>query len=146
MTRIRSLTRPVTSIAAAAAIFLASLGATATPAAADRDVARFIAGAVVLGIIAHGLSNRGPSHPGHRSQYYHHQPANVLPHHCRVQIREHGRHRPAYSARCLRQTGLRQMPQQCRFSVQTRHGWQRFFGERCIVRAGYRTERGGYRY
>lgn len=145
MTRLRSLARPITSMIAAGAIFLASLGASATPAAADRDIGRFIAGAIALGIIAHGLSNSGPSH---RTQTYHyqHRPSNILPGYCRVQVRQHGHPRAAYDPQCLRHAGLHRLPRNCQFSVHTRHGWQHYMGERCLVQAGYRVERGGHRW
>lgn len=73
-----------------------------------------------------------PFNYGHNNRY------NVLPSHCEVAYRDNGQRRNGYWGSCLRNSGLRGLPQQCRLNTR---GGDDIYNRRCMVNAGYTRER-----
>ncbi len=146
--------RTLTGTLAAGAIALAGLTATAAPAnASDRDLARLLAGAVILGIIAHGVNEDRKSRQAHaqppktQRPPQHSRPHRVqLPQACAVTTRtRHGAQQTFYTVDCLRRNRVevRALPRHCVTDIRTRrHGpTVAAFSGACLRDAGYRTAR-----
>ena len=97
---------------------LTSLGATATPAQANDDLAKFLFGALAIGIIAHGINEANANSTAHQPQVAHPQPqrphrpvitpnrAVHIPASCERQVQIENRVRNAYGAPCLRRNNV----------------------------------------
>lgn len=139
-----------TATLAAAAIALTGL--TAQPAAAqDRDLARFLAGAALVAIIATAASrNRTEAEaPRYDRLYGQHQRGNawgrraaVLPASCSIQVRNRGRNELLYNPRCLERAGIHRLPRQCERELRTNRGSRTVLSGACLQQAGYRVEAG----
>ncbi len=142
---------------------LAVSGFSAAPARADDDVAKFIAGAVVLGLIgaavndarkdrkrdqhsySHSSRNnthtRKNTHNGHRARPL---PSSVarydLPARCAKVVPQYSRSRTVVSQNCLsRSYGyVNSLPSQCRLSVRDGHHHRTAYKTRCLQKHGYR--------
>jgi len=148
-----TILRTLTTSLAAGAIALAGLTATAAPAhASDRDLARLLAGAVILGIIAHGVREDRKSREAHAQPPKHAQPPHhgrphrvQLPQACATTVRVRGSgNQTYYPVQCLRRNGVevRALPRQCVADIRThhRHGETiTAFSGACLRDAGYRT-------
>ncbi len=95
-------------------IGLGAIGATATPAQANDDLAKFVFGAIALGIIAKGISdaNANTHAPAQVTQQRPHRPV-VTPQHgvripanCERQVQINNRNRNVYGAPCLRRNNV----------------------------------------
>ena len=131
------LSRRLTVFAAAAAVALAGLGAGTQPARADaEDILRFLAGAIVIGVIVNAIDdNQTP-------QYY---GRSILPDSCLETIRVNGRNIQSYNARCLNRAGYDNLPWNCRYEFRVGGGHTRTgFVAECLYDAGYRRQGGGY--
>lgn len=150
-----------------AAVAIALTGLTATPAAAqDRDLARFLAGAALVAIIATAASrNRAEAEaPRHDRRYdnrYDHRYDNrndrrygqpprghawgrnaVLPASCSIEVRNRGRNELLYNPRCLERAGIHRLPRQCERELRTNRGSRTVLSGACLQQAGYRVEAG----
>ncbi len=141
------LFRRLAGLSAAAAVGLAGITAGASPARADEDLTRFLAGAAgLVAIYAILDSNRraqpAPPQRGRGWQQQQHRPSAVLPARCAVEVRTRGQGRQVfYGERCLRQAGIntRRLPNRCEVTLRARQGQRSAFSEACLVRAGYRV-------
>lgn len=125
-----------TGILAGAAMALAGISASVTPAkASDDELIRLLLGAAAVAIIVHSFTDR----PQQSQRRY---TGRVLPDHCRETLRVRHRHIDVYNARCLRDAGMRRLPAQCMETVRTNRGERRIYRERCLFAAGYRAESG----
>ena len=131
-------------------IGLTSFGATATPAQANDDVAKFIFGAIALGIIANGInqSNAGNNTATvttttrqHRPQVNQHQNRGVrIPARCERQVRINNRNHNVFGAPCLRRNDvpLRRISACARSgSIQGRN--LTYYPKACLRRNGHRV-------
>jgi hypothetical protein len=151
----------LTATLAAAAIALTGL--TATPAVAqDRDLARFLAGAALVAIIATAASrNRAEAEAprydrrygdnrrfGNDRRYGQHQRGHawgrpaVLPAACSIQVRNRGRNELLYNPRCLERAGIHRLPRQCERELRTNRGSRTVLSGACLQQAGFRVEAG----
>lgn len=144
--------RPFVSLVAAVAMAAAGIGGTATPARADDELARLLAGAAGI-VILYALLDQGrrdrpvasPPAPGCRGNCPprygkpHHPP---LPARCAIQItdRQHGRN-VYYGRQCLRQSGfaVRHLPQRCEAQLRARNVTRVLYRADCLAHAGFRT-------
>jgi hypothetical protein len=138
-----------TGLLAAAAIALTGL--SAQPAAAqDRDLARFLAGAALVAIIATAASrNRAEAEaPRYGQRYGQHQRGHawgrraVLPASCSIQVRNRGRNELLYNQRCLERAGFHRLPRQCERELRTNRGSRTVLSGACLQQAGFRVEAG----
>lgn len=149
-----------TVAAAAAAIGLMTAAAAVPARASDgQDLARALAAIAVIGIIAKSLDDKkdqgrpapvqgrpghgGPGwgHPGHGGHPGHR--AAVLPAACAIEIDGPGRRSTTvYSARCLQDRVRARLPGQCQQQIRQRGRTATVYGERCLIDAGFRPERG----
>lgn len=150
--------RPFVSLVAAVAMTAAGIGASATPARADDELARLLAGAAGI-VILYALLDQGrrdrsvASPPGPGCKGSHCRPPNVhpvhpaLPAHCALQItdRQHGRN-VYYGRRCLRQAGVPiwTLPQRCEAQLRARNVTRVLYRADCLARAGFRTHPGRF--
>ncbi len=151
-----TILRKTTALLPAIALALAGIAAPAPlRASSGDDLARFLAGAAVIAIIAKGLHDREkrkaqaaepPRHDrgrGHGRGHGHAQP-QTLPQHCAVQYRiRGGGSQTFYLADCMARSGvrLRQLPQHCSHELRTRQGRQTAYQGACLRQAGYRSAR-----
>ncbi len=126
----RSLFSRLAALVAAAAVTLAGLAGSATPARASDDaLLKFLLGATAIAIIVHSASSARAQPPARG-----HAPPRGLPSHCRETLSIHGRHVTVYNARCLKRTGLRNLPEHCHETVRTNHGLRSVYRARCLER------------
>ncbi|MBT8153516.1 hypothetical protein KMP13_06320 [Epibacterium ulvae] len=137
-------------------------GFSAAPARADGDVAKFIAGAVVLGLIGAAVNDARKDR--NRGQYSYSQgsrsnthtrhdkhnnrvrplPSSVarydLPAHCAKVVSQNNRNRTVVSQRCLsRNYGyVNSLPGQCRLSIRDGYKQRTAYRTRCLQKHGYR--------
>jgi len=148
-----------TFIASVLSIALAATSVTATPARADEDVAKIIAGLALLGIIA-GVSKkdrrhdpapvmrRSPRHDpapvaggGHRYKDVsrdRRRAAKIAPRQCLRNQWTHRGERSVYSARCLQRSVRATLPQNCLREARRTNGPRYFYTKRCLKGHGWR--------
>jgi hypothetical protein len=136
--------RTITSAVAAAALAVSGLAASATPARANDDLVRLLAGATAIVIIAHALRDRDDRRTHRHVQRYQPLPPVALPRHCAIEIRsrDHGR-RTYFGADCLRDAGIRtwRLPDRCEATLRTNRGSRTVYDADCLRRAGYTIDR-----
>lgn len=131
--------------AAVLSMSLAISTLSTTPARADEDVAKVLAGLVALGIIAKVIDDRND-----RKVTRHAKPAPVVvqpkpvrkvaPNRCLRNQWTHRGNRQVYSAHCMRRHTDVRLPRDCRREVRTRDGENfRFFTPRCLRQHGWRA-------
>lgn len=159
MTPLGTAARPLTSLLAAGAVALAGAFAPATPAHADDDLIKFLAGAAAVGLIVKSLddSSKRRAKPGRqhysdrhhfddrhhyrdrnrdRSRYHRHHGVRV-PIHCALPTRGHRASDTYYSRRCLLRAGMaRHLPASCTQNVRSNHGYITVYSGRCMARSG----------
>lgn len=133
------------------ALGVAGAGLAPTPARADPDLARFLAGAAGVAIL-YGLlqqsrreqAQAAPAQPswgrppqGQRPAL--HRPV-ALPARCAVDVGGRGRAHRLYGAQCLARAGiaLNRLPQRCAVDIRGRQGSRTAYSGACLDRAGYR--------
>lgn len=141
-----------TFIAAILAAAMAITGMTSNPAhAGNDDVAKWIAGAVALGLIGAAIAeakdkddrivsrNRGHGF-GHGRHAYQHDRRFLLPKHCRVRIRTGHDDIRGYGRRCLlnNYAHFNTLPHQCAVRAHGNHG-RVVYRRGCLKRHGYRA-------
>ncbi len=154
MTRLASSSRNLHRkfIAAVIATAMAITGFSAAPARADSDdIAKFIAGAAILGIIGAAINDskkdrRRPPHveplPGPKPL-----PPRVrrydLPAQCLTSIRVRGKDRNLLGMRCLRRNYdyVRELPNRCYAEFDNRNQSRRGYRPGCLRKHGYRLVR-----
>ncbi len=139
------LRQRVTTLTAACAVIITTLGFSSAPAQASSDKAlKLLLGATAVAIIAHGASRSHAApptrhyHKPHATppKYYRHAPRNArrLPHQCSTRYVYRGQRHAGYLGSCLRQFGVRNIPQTCHVR---RQGGQ-IYSASCLSRHGYR--------
>ena len=129
-------------------IGLTSFGATATPAQANEDLAKFIFGAIALGVIANAVNqaNAGNNHAPAATQARPHRPVVTpqrgvrIPARCERQVRINNRNRNVFGAPCLRRNDvpLRRISACARSgSIQGRN--LTYYPKACLRRNGHRV-------
>jgi hypothetical protein len=128
------------AIAIAATVGFTSLGITATPAQANDDLARFIFGAIALGIIAQGINE---AHSGNNTPVVTPPRPNppralTIPARCERHVTINNRAREIYLERCLRRNGipLRRISS-CARQGEFRGQIATYYRKRCLRRAGH---------
>ncbi|NIZ15213.1 hypothetical protein [Phaeobacter sp. HF9A] len=150
----RSTHRKFIAFVLAAAV--AVTGMSAAPARADNgDVAKFIAGAALLGIIGAAI-NDSRHRDDHADHHGHggHQPVPPrplpprvrkydLPVQCIKTVRAWGRDHQIAGMRCLKQNyrHVNSLPQNCYVKVENRHQKRHGYGVQCLANKGYRFTR-----
>lgn len=145
-----------TILASVVSLALAATSVSTTPARADEDVLKVIAGLVVLGTIANAVKHRNERKAARVSRN-HQQPVYQDPHHHR-QHKVHRQHRRAkaapqrclrdqwthrgerqvYGARCMQKHARAQLPQNCLRQARTNSGPRYFYTKRCLRNHGWR--------
>ena len=143
-----------TFFASVLSIALAATSVTATPARADEDVAKVIAGLALLGIIAHSSNKDRRHEPAPVARHNNRQGGFAAPHVQRIKPRRaakvapgkcltrqwtHRGERSVYAARCMQRTVRAQLPQDCLRQARTNSGPRFFYTQRCLSRHGWRT-------
>lgn len=131
-------------------IGLTAIGSSAQPAQANDDVAKFIIGAIALGVIANGINqaNAGNNHATVTTTTRTHQPrANRqqhrgvrIPARCERQVRINHRNRNVYRQACLRRNDvpLRRISACARSgSINGRN--MTYYPKACLRRNGHRV-------
>ena len=128
------------AIALAATVGFTSLGITATPARANDDLAKFIFGAIALGIIAQGINE---AHSNNNTPVVTPPRPNppravTIPARCERQVTINNRNRNIYRERCLRRNGvpLRRISS-CARQGEIRGRIVTYYRKRCLRRAGH---------
>lgn len=147
-----------TFIASILSIALAATSVTATPARADEDVAKVIAGLALLGIIASASKKDRRHDPAPVARRGHKDPAPVIrrsprhkdvsrdrrravkiaPRQCLRNQWTHRGERNVYSARCLQQSVRANLPQSCLREARGTKGPRYFYTQRCLKGHGWR--------
>jgi len=125
-------------VAAIAASAMLATG-LAAPAHADNDrLMKFLAGAVVLGIIANEIDKKdgGRVRPG--------QPARVVPSRCAIPLRTGQGLQTYYSKQCTDQVRGLKLPKACLQTINTTRGASRLYNGTCLAERGFRDEGGWY--
>lgn len=147
-----------TFIASVLSIALAATSFTVTPARADEDVAKIIAGLALLGIIAHSAKKdrRRETAPVTRRGYRHghghvgtsprrigkvapRRHVKVAPRDCQRAQWTHRGERIVYGARCLQRNVKARLPQDCLRQARTNSGPRFFYTQRCLRKSGWRA-------
>lgn len=123
-------------IASTLAATLAITSISVTPARANDDVLKFIAGAAAIYIIGTAIANsqNQPSvRPSTRA------PANVLPDRCKVRVWHNGKNRNFYRKNCTQNNVRRpgRLPQACLTTVHLPRGWRQAYRAGCLRRNGW---------
>ncbi|ABF65383.1 hypothetical protein TM1040_2651 [Ruegeria sp. TM1040] len=154
MTRLASSTRNLHRkfIAAVIATALVITGFSAAPARADSDdIAKFIAGAAILGIIGAAINDHKKDR--HRPPHVDPTPAPKplpprvrrydLPAQCLTSIRVHGKERNLLGMHCLRRnyTHVNTLPNRCYREFDNRTQSRRGYRPACLRQYGYRLVR-----
>ncbi|MFT4619128.1 MAG: hypothetical protein ACI9KS_001074 [Sulfitobacter sp.] len=132
-------------------IGLTSFGASATPAQANDDIAKFIFGAIVLGVIANGINQANAGDDSapvttttttqHRPRVIRQQNRGVrIPARCERQVRINNRNRNVFVERCLRRNDvpLRRIST-CARSGSIRGRNMTYYPKACLRRNGHRV-------
>ena len=131
--------KTLTAAALSATIGLTSLGVTATPAQANEDLAKFLFGAIAIGIIAHGI-NEANSNPAPVTAPRPHRPNRTvtIPSQCERRVSINNRNRNIYRERCLRRNGvpLRRIAS-CARQGEINGRVATYYRKRCLRRAGH---------
>lgn len=147
------LARIFTSTVAAAALALSGLAAAATPARADDDLVKFLAGATALVIIGTALSNSSDRRV-YRSDRrnprgdYRGRPI-VLPRHCAIEIDARNRARQVYyQEHCLNQAGIQiwRLPRHCEATLRAHRRRETIYPAECLRREGFHVSENGRRW
>lgn len=132
MSYTRYIYQYVLHLGAAAALAVAALTTSATPARASDDALfKFLLGATAVAIIVSAASQ-----PQAKSKQPRRDP-RALPAHCRETLSIRGRHVTAYNAACLRDAGVRNLPQHCVETLRTNRGHRQLYRARCLEQAGF---------
>lgn len=131
--------RRFTAVVAAAALALAGLAATSSPARASNhdDIIRFLLGAAAVAVILRAVEGQG-------SGYY--IDRWTLPDACLETMRVRGRTADVYHRGCLNRAGYTSLPGHCQVSLNTDRGRRIGYEAHCLYDAGYRGEWGGGHY
>ena len=117
--------------------------ATALPARAEKDdLAKALLGILVLGAIAHELSDndRPAPPPDHRKNPR--PEVRRLPSVCAIQIDGDRRGGTVYTESCLRDEGIRgPLPRHCGHEARIYGRWDTIFGLKCLREAGFDQHR-----
>jgi len=126
--------KTLSAAALSLAVAVSSLSATATPArAGNNDLAKFLFGAVALGIIAKGIADANDN--GNRSTVTVNR-NNPRPHYNNQNNRRDDRHQN-------NRPRVQRVPDQCATQARLRHGGRvaTVYGRPCLRRNGIRTAR-----
>lgn len=143
-------------IAAILAFSVAIAGFSAAPARADEDVAKFLAGLAVLGIIGAAINDakddakRTPPRrhdvilPDGPRPKPHHVRKYDLPGGCLTSLRVNGQNHRFLAQRCLKNNYryTRQLPQRCHSFFDNGHQRRQGYRPKCLRRHGYRLTAG----
>lgn len=124
---------------------LAFSAMSTAPARADDDVAKVLAGLVVLGILSQVLKDDDDRvvtrNPRRADVYKPRKPRHVkvAPRRCLREQWTHRGMRNVYGARCMKRHAQYALPRDCRRVVETRNGVRKFYAPRCLRRNGWRA-------
>lgn len=136
--RFRLSSRRLTLFVGAAAIALAGLAAATRPAKADaEDLLRFLAGAIIVGVIVNAIDDR------HTPRYIDRW---VLPNSCLESIRVNHRNIQVYNSRCLSRGGYNNLPNHCQRSFQVNGHRRNGYVAECLWESGYQRENGYFNH
>ena len=146
------MTRTLTASVLALSLALTSL--SATPALADRnkDINRFIAGAITLMIVSKALENnrrsgsvtsRNPGYPIYKPGKNHRRASKSLPYECYFNLRTERGNRGVFGKTCLREflPKARRLPRVCEDTVRIRYGRRAdIYDAKCLRKLGWIVE------
>ena len=135
--------RSLTAIFLALTMIITSISASATPARADEDVAKVLAGLALLGIIAAAVDDRNDRKAARNAQR-HVTPKKikrraVAPNRCLRDQWTHRGWRQVYGAGCMRHHAQIAPPRQCLREARSNSGPRRFYTPRCLQKHGWRA-------
>lgn len=135
-------------IATVLATSLALSPATVTPAAADNDdVAKFLLGALAVGVVVHAIKKDRERDAARAAAAAAAAEARAaayrLPARCKFQAHTNHGPRDVLGTRCLRREGvnINNLPTNCAFVINSQRGLRTVFGEYCLRQAGYTLAR-----
>ena len=135
--------RSLAAITLALSMIITSISVSATPARADEDVARVLAGLALLGIIAKVVDDRN-DRKATRNAQRHVTPKKakrraVAPSRCLRDQWTHRGWRQVYGAGCMRHHAQVAPPRQCLREARSNTGPRRFYTPRCLQKHGWRA-------
>jgi hypothetical protein len=153
MPAIRNMHRKFIAVVLAASVTIT--GFFAAPARADEDVAKFIAGMVVLGLVGAAINEAKDDGRKERKVIHSHsgivyqvpvvpKPPAVwrydLPEHCLRTARLRGENRSVLSKRCLERhyDYTRSLPDRCEVIYERKNNYRKGFRPNCLRKRGYR--------
>lgn len=126
-------------IASTLAATLAITSISVTPARANDDVVKFLAGAAAIYIIGSAIANAQNQNQPVTVRPSTRRPANVLPQRCKVRVWKNGKKRNFYRKRCTQNNVRRpgRLPQACLTSIHLPRGWRQAYRAGCLRRNGW---------